>query len=145
MAANFNPKHAAAGGVTYLVALMGLASQLRRGAGPLSFPIKVMDWCCFVYCSSFRLIVSCRTLYGLKLEGFVVRSGGFLHACCGGESSFNVQACTYSTPSASGCCLMCGIIITARSASMDFTERLEDVFISVLPLLHVWAVAYNLL
>lgn len=42
VAANFNPKHAAAGGVTYLVALMGLASQLRRGAGPLSFPVKVV-------------------------------------------------------------------------------------------------------
>jgi len=42
VAANFNPKHAAAGGVTYAVALLGLASQLRRGAGPLSFPIKMM-------------------------------------------------------------------------------------------------------
>ena len=57
VAANFNPKHAAAGGVSYVVALMGLASQLRRGAGPLSFPIKVVSVCFFFVCSSFCMFV----------------------------------------------------------------------------------------
>ena len=55
VAANFNPKHAAAGGVSYVVALMGLASQLRRGAGPLSFPIKVVSVCFFFVCLCARV------------------------------------------------------------------------------------------
>ena len=33
VAANFNPKHVAAGGITYVVALTGFLSQLRRGSG----------------------------------------------------------------------------------------------------------------
>ena len=50
MAANFDPKHTGAGAVTYLVAIMGLASQLRRGAAPLSFPVKVCVCMCVRVC-----------------------------------------------------------------------------------------------